>query len=261
MFDTYIINLKSEIKQYHKLYNKLKLKQFDNIHRYNATLGKKVTNYDKYKKDVTFSGFYFLPYGALGGALSHYNLLKLIYNSSKYKYTLILEDDAIPICNYKDICEIIQTLKDDFDIIILNSFEIYKNIPKNIERKTKFRPDPATAYIVNHKSIPKILNKPTPYYFDVFTFNRYSELKIYITPNLFTTSFDTSHNLDINKFTDPIYKFIKIICQKLQIPNLSFFLLFKAFRLPYINIEPTGINLIYFLFLIFIIFFIIKRFI
>tara|TARA_Y100000591_G_C21844557_1_gene707875 strand:- start:2297 stop:3091 length:795 start_codon:yes stop_codon:yes gene_type:complete len=257
MFDIYIINLESEIDQYHKLFNILNQNNFTNINRYNAILGKNVNDYHNYKKDVTFNGFYFLPYGALGGALSHYNVLKMAFKLSKYKYTLILEDDAIPLCNYKDICKILETLNDDFDIIILNSFEIYKNIPNKLERKTKFRADPATAYIVNHKSIPKILSKPTPYYFDVITFNRYSELKIYITPNLFTTSFKSSHNLNINKFNDPVYKFIKIICEKIQISNYAFFLLFKAFRLPYTNIEPNGINLIYFLFLIFIIFIII----
>ena len=59
MFDIYIINLESEIDQYHKLFNILNQNNFTNINRYNAILGKNVNDYDNYKKDVTFNGFYF----------------------------------------------------------------------------------------------------------------------------------------------------------------------------------------------------------
>ena len=264
MLDVFIINLQEEIEKYDKLKSLLNDKNYKSINRFDAIYGKKIKDFSPYKKYFYPIIHNFFPYSALGCAISHYKTLETIYkiysnkpkNNKSDEYALILEDDVIPIYNYEYISNIVNNIPDDTDILLVNTFEILQKKTKTSEfiKKDNFGIHPATAYLVKCSSIPKILNTKLFYYYDITTFNYYKSLNIYIYKNdLFKTSFDESYNLD-NLYTSSIlYMLIEFICNLLNKSYIPFFLLFKGIRIPFINIELNGIQILYICILIFII--------
>jgi len=256
MIDTYIINLKQEIQNYHNVKNLLLKKNFKNIYRFNAIYGKKIENLDYYDKYLYKFFKYLGPYGAIGSALSHYILLETIYNNTlKHNdnnllnnYVLILEDDVIPNCNFKNLKKVVKNIPTDCDILILHSFEqllFYKNKinEKYILKNKLMLASPCCSYLIKINSIPKILTKKIWSYFDAMHFNInffYNNTTIYIyKKQLFDTNYNISHNLKNNI----IYNFIDKILDYFNIPNILFFLLFKILKIPILNYEFNSIDI------------------
>jgi GR25 family glycosyltransferase involved in LPS biosynthesis len=255
MIDIYIINLEHEIEKYNKLKKLLNDNNYKNINRIDAVYGKKIKDFSLYKKYFYPIIYNFFPNGALGCAISHYKTLETIYknyidkskNNKTDEYALILEDDTIPLYNSEYLDNIVNSIPNNADILLINTFEILQKKTNNeFTKKDKFGIHPATAYIVKCNSIPKILNKKLFYYYDFTTFNYYKSLNIYIyQKDIFKTSFDESYNLQ-NSYTSTIlYILIKKICDMLNISYIPFFLLFKAIKIPSINIELNGIQILY----------------
>lgn len=262
MIDIYIINLEHEIYKYNILKKALLKKKFKNIEKIEAVYGKDIKDFNKIKDFFIPYTYYFLPYGALGGCISHYLTLDKIYKKYVTKknknifneYALILEDDAIPVYSSKYLDNVITKIPNDADIVLINTFEILQNNnnKKEFIKKNNISIHPATAYIVKCSSIPKILEKKMFYYFDITTFNYYDSLNIYTyKKDIFKTTFKESHNLETTYTSDTLYIILILLCKLLKLPNLGFFLLFRAIRIPIINIELNGIQISYLITFIF----------
>jgi len=122
-FRTYVVNLKRDIDRFHQLKKSMKERNID-IERFDAIYGKEIDNFDPYQNYISSYCQYFCPRGLVGCGLSHFILLDMIYqNYQKTKdteYTLILEDDVIPIFNNKkDIDDIIKNIPSSCDILLL----------------------------------------------------------------------------------------------------------------------------------------------
>lgn len=265
MCNVYIINLKHENDKYENIIINLKYKKFDNLNRIDAVDGKKILDFTQYKELFVPYVYHFMPYGAIGGCISHYKTIETIYKKYVKKkektlndeYALILEDDAIPLYEYSYIEDLLKNIPKDADIILLNRFEILqqKKYDSFFVKKTNNSAHPATSYIVKCKTIPKILNKKLFYYFDYTTFNCYKSLNIYFTnKDIFKTTFDKSNNLKQREKYDGLYILFETISKFLNIPNMSFFLSFKAIRIPILNIELNGLNIIYII-ILFVVYF------
>lgn len=263
MCDVYIINLRHEIDKYKSILSNLKQKNFENINRVDAIYGKEIQDFSQYKHLFLPFVHHFLPYGAIGGCISHYNTIESAYTKYLNKTTktvndefvLILEDDAIPLYEYSYIKDLIKKLPKDCDIVLLNRFEIMqtKKYESLFIKKNKITAHPATSYIVRCKTIPKILKNKLFFYFDYTTFNYYNTLNIYFTSkDIFKTTFEKSNNLKQREKYDILYIVFENISKFLNIPNMSFFLSFKALRVPIINIELNGLNMIYLIIIIII---------
>ena len=161
--DDRVANIKEQEEKY-----KIKLNIF------NAVNGNNIDQNELEKINLLGSVFKFLDEKRsreIGCYLSHFNLLKLIESSqTKSKYTVILEDDfQIIDSNYKSIITNgLYQIKDSFDIIFLG----YLN---NIDETTNIKYSPnlyklnsnnkiwgAYGYLVNNKSIAKIINLLVP---------------------------------------------------------------------------------------------------
>jgi GR25 family glycosyltransferase involved in LPS biosynthesis len=261
MIKIYIINLKSEYIKFNKLNTKLIDKGFTDINRFDAINGKNITNLEPYKKYMKWFFPYFAPYGLIGCGLSHFNLIDQIYNDYKDisgisdKYFLILEDDVIPYCNHKIIDDIIKRMPSNTDILLLNTFDIFKkNLIEEFNHKQSFCTDPACAYLVRYSAIPIILEKKLWFHHDFITFNNYKLLNIYkYNKNLFETEYNESHNINTNLYNNWFYKFFVYLCKIFKINNYAFFLLFKILRIPGTNYELSAFSIINF-FIILILF-------
>lgn len=263
MLDIFIINLKHEIEKYDKLESLLNDKNYKSINRIDAIYGKKIKDFSPYKKYFYPIVYRFFPNGALGSAISHYKTLETIYkkyidkpkNNKIDEYALILEDDTIPLYDYDYIDNIINNIPNDTDILLVNTFEILqKKTTSEFTKKDKFGIHPATAYIVKCSSIPKILNNKLFYYYDLINFNYYKSLNIYIyEKDLFKTSYDDSYNKENSYTSSILYIIIEKICNLLNLSYIPFFLLFKGIKIPFVNIELNGIQILYICILIFIV--------
>ena len=274
MFDTYIINLEKEITNYIKLKKLLEDKNYKNIYRFNAIYGKNIKNINDHDAYTRFFFKYCIPYSVLGNGLSHYYTLDTIYKNRENKknnnnnnnnnniikndYALILEDDVVPLCNYKKLNKIIKSLHKDVDILVLYRYDIinlyqkifgYKsNNKKIIKRDPLVLGLPCCAYLVRIESIPKILKYKLWYYFDVLQFNNPLKMDtnvFYYHKNLFETSYEESHNLNTNYSNTLLYKLFENFCNKYNIGNLLFFFFFKIGKIPFINLEFTTFDIIY----------------
>ena len=258
MFDTYIINLENEINNYNKLKTQLENKHYKNIFRFDAIYGKKITNFKPYDKYLIPLFKYCAPFGVLGSGLSHYFILETAYkqylnNKNKNKYVLVLEDDVIPIHDSDYIEKIISKLDNSIDVLILYTFKVLDKSKKSSKREIIIREPftfglPACAYIVNIKSIPKIIDTKLWYYYDSIHFNNPFKTNFtvaYYHKNLFETSDEESHNRSTSANNYLLFKIIDYICSLFGFDNYLFFTLFKVFRIPYINFEITLFDIIY----------------
>ena len=125
MFDTFVINLEKDYKNYEVLHKKFKKIGIDLI-RFNAIYGKKIKNMNKYNKYLSNYCKFFCPKSIIGCGLSHYILLENIYNKyiknpeKNNDYCLILEDDINPLFkNKNEINEIIKKIPKKCDIVSL----------------------------------------------------------------------------------------------------------------------------------------------
>ena len=253
MFETYIINLKKDIKNFYKLKNKLVPKGIYPI-RFDAIYGKEIKNFKPYHKYITKFCQTFGPRGLVGCGLSHYILLDQIYKkyqlNPKYQYTLVLEDDVTPLFENKDIIEsIIRNMPNDCDILLLFcQGKCYNSSDKYIKHKSEIIGSTA-AYLIKNSSIPKLLSKKLFTHVD-FQWYHFHDVNDYIyNDKLFSVDNSASYNLDVNHKKSPILSFLDGYI-KLDNTSISQSLCYKLFRIPIIDIELTIYEVIIYLILI-----------
>jgi GR25 family glycosyltransferase involved in LPS biosynthesis len=265
MFETYIINLKKDINKFYKLKKELNIRGIQS-NRFNAIYGKDIININNYSKYLTNFCKIFCPKSVIGCGLSHYILLEKIYLAHKQNrisnYSLILEDDAIPLFNSKnDIEKIIEKIPNDCDILSLFCQGICKYKQQKQPMPGESFMGSAAAYLVKNDSIPKINKYKLINHIDVQRYNT-KDIKIYVyNPKLFNVDNSSSYNLVVNKNTNKNV-LNKFISNKLNIENISIYELFsyKIMRIPILNYEITAMSIIKFLCLICIFIFLKKKY-
>ena len=246
MFETWVINLKRDIENFKVLQLRLKEKSIE-AKRFNAIYGKEIKDFSKYTKYISLPNQYFGPRGQVGCGLSHYVLLDKIHKQNKNKFSLVLEDDAIPVFKDKEyIEEIIKDIPNQCDILFLYcqgkcGYGTYGD-KKYIKKTTPFSSG-AVAYLVRHSSIPKILKNKMNFHIDIQWYANRSINTYLFAEKLFnvdkTTSYNTSHyaqNFVTNTIDDMV-----------PLDNMKFIelLKFKVLKIPFTNIELDGSHLIY----------------
>lgn len=256
MFETHVINLKKDIKNFHELKKKLVPKKIYPI-RFDAIYGKEIKNFKPYDKYITKFCQIFGPRGLVGCGLSHYVLLDKIYkkyqSDPKYEYTLILEDDVTPLFENKNTIESIIKNMPQCDILLLFcQGNCYNSSDRYIKHKSEIIGSTA-AYLIKNSSIPKLLSKKLFTHVD-FQWYHFHDVDVCIyNDKLFSVDNGTSYNLDTNQKKSVILSFLDNYI-KLDNTSLSQSLYYKLFRIPIIDIELTIYDVIIFLiFLIFIV--------
>ena len=244
MFDTYVINLKKDIHNFYRIKKTLNKKGIQ-PKRFNAIYGKDIKNLEIYNKYLSPFCKIFCPRGLIGCALSHYILLEKIYLNYKQNkisnYSLILEDDVIPLFNCKnDIEKILEIWPDDCDILSLYCQGLckYKVSKSNLIKGNKYMGS-AAAYLVKNDSIPKINKYKIFFHIDIQRF-RTKFIKIYLyNRKLFDVNNNSSYNTDLN--INQNTKLNHFLTNKMGIENSTFYscFLFKIFKIPLINYEMT----------------------
>tara|TARA_B100000674_G_scaffold443129_1_gene407853 strand:- start:245 stop:1066 length:822 start_codon:yes stop_codon:yes gene_type:complete len=249
MFDTWVINLDKDIQNFNILKEKLSDKEIE-PKRYSAIYGKMIKDFKPYKKYITSHSQYFGPSGQVGCGLSHYTLLDLIYNKYKLssnKFSLILEDDAIPLFkDKKELDEIINGIPDECDILFLYcqgkcGYGTYGD-KKYIKKNTAFTVG-AVAYFVRHSSIPKIIKNKINFHIDIqWYINKNINTYLY-AEKIFSVDKSTSYNTSPYKknfFTDTLDNMVK-----LDNMTVTEALKFRVFKIPFTNIELDSIEMYY----------------
>lgn len=265
MFKTYVINLERDIENFNLLKKKLNKIGINPI-RFNAIYGKEIKDFSKYDKYISNYSKYFSPRGLVGCALSHYTLLDQIYSNylknKDTEYTLILEDDAIPLIKDKKVIEdIIPRIPKDCDILLLYCQGICnynKNNNEFIKKSNINILGGAVSYLVKNSSIPKLLKKKIYFHIDLQWYNT-EIINFYIYHKiLFNVDKNESYNTNIK--LKNLFKFINTINfnDKFNNSTLNELLSFKIFRIPLLGIELSGIEIIIYIIIMIIIFTIYK---
>eukprot|EP01084_Bolivina_argentea_P121805 215868_1 len=167
-----------------------------NIHRYEAVYGKEYifTNNKSLDEHLTAYCRHFCPFAMIGCGLSHYSLLKHIYNNDVNEFALILEDDATPnnVTNnnltHQIINDIIKNAPIDWDVILLHCRGMcqYDENTYNVGDIL----GSAAAYLVKKQSIQKMIFDKLWYHIDCQQwFKQYRRINLYKSPNpLFITN-------------------------------------------------------------------------
>jgi len=263
MFETYIINLKRDIQRYYTLRNKL-VKRGIIPYRFDAIYGKDIKNFDKYKKYITTYCQYFCPRGLIGCGLSHYNVLDIIYKKYKQlkntEYSLVLEDDAIPLFHHKnDIEKIIKNIPKDCDILLLycqgQCGYDYVNASDLYMRQSSIFTGSAVAYIIRNSSIPKFLKSKLINHVDIQWYNT-PGINVYIYgKEQFNVNKDSSYNYDVEQKNNVILNQLDDIIT-FDNTTVSESVLYNIFRIPYVNIDITFYDILKFIIYIIIIYFV-----
>ena len=251
MFNTYVINLEQDKVKYENIKKNL---NENNIipYRFNAIYGKNVKN--EFDDHLTSYCKYTCPKSVIGCGLSHIMLSKHLFKHDKNDYALVLEDDAI--VNHKNVTDkiknIVKKSPKDWEIIILYcqgycKYYDKKNLVKEDKFiKTKYQGSFA-AYLINKKGQEKLSKIQLNGHIDnqiLFSnkLNSYSFSK-----KIFKTDERESENRKVNygllkNYYDKVYNTLD--GEKVITHQPSFFLQYKAFRIPIIDFEITYIKLV-----------------
>ena len=286
MFNTYVINLEQDKLKYEKIKKNL---NDNNIvpKRFNAIYGKNVKS--EYDGHLTHYCKYTCPKSVIGCGLSHILLSRHLLNYDTNKYALVLEDDAI--INHKNIKDKINNIVNkspkDWEIIILYCQGYCKYYDKkNLVKDDKFikttYQGSFAAYLINKKGQEKLSKIKLNGHIDnqiLFSnkINSYSfSKKIFKTDESESDNRKTNYGL-LKNYYDKVYNTLD--GKKVMTHQPSFFLQYKAFRIPIIDFEITylklaltitiitafvlnylGLNIIYAFIYVFIILFVIPLF-
>lgn len=281
-FETYIINLKKDKHKFDDVQNKLNKV---NIipHRFDAIYGKTITDFGEYTDFVSHYCKYFCAKGVIGCGLSHFILLNNIHKGvlkgNENKFTLILEDDVIPLFkNKKEINDIIDNIPNDCDILLLYCFgtcpynPLYDNarvvLTEHILSLSEMESNPyvsttsenaintswlykkpfskyigsTAAYLIRNNAIPKILKHKLYTHVDMQMYNTlYDTLYVYYKPLFYT---DDSSS-DVNETN---HKKLEQLNYHFPLPvhntNTARILTYPIFRFPLIDVTINSLNLI-----------------
>lgn len=227
-----------------------------------------------YKDFIAKYALYFTPKSTIGCGLSHVLLAHHINNiyikSGKCndKYFLIMEDDAFPVEKYNNKIDFLTTcnttineieiLDPNWDIIQLHSDALF---PTHSTYHTHFFCGSTAAYLISRKGIDKMTNEKVTNHVDFFTQNFIKYNKYRSRYNLFYTDEQQSLNRKKNNYYSVNIK--KSILQKM-IPlrgekDWGHFLNFKIIRLPLLNHDLTGNEILDYLAVILLIKFSLKH--
>ena len=286
MFNTYVINLEQDKLKYEKIKKNL---NDNNIvpKRFNAIYGKNVkSEYDDY---LTNYCKYTCPKSVIGCGLSHILLSRYLLNNDTNEYALVLEDDAI--VNHNNIKDKINNILNhspkNWEIIILYCQGYCKYYDKkNLVKDDKFikttYQGSFAAYLINKKGQEKLSKIKLNGHIDnqiLFSnkINSYSfSKKIFKTDESDSGNRKKNYGL-LKNYYDKVYNTLD--GEKVMTHQPSFFLQYKAFRIPIIDFEITylklaltitiitafilnylGLNMIYAFIYVFIILFVIPLF-
>lgn len=115
---TYVINLKKATKRWNNIKKQLETYNL-NYKRIDGVLGKELTN-DEISDNTSFLCKTLCTKPTIGCAMSHINVWKNIIDD-KQEYSLVLEDDAELVDNFKDKLDYLinNKIPEDFDIVYL----------------------------------------------------------------------------------------------------------------------------------------------
>ncbi len=250
MFNTYVINLEQDKVKYEKIQKNL---NENNIvpKRFNAIYGKNVKN--EYDDHLTHYCKYTCPKSVIGCGLSHILLSRHLLNNDTNEYALVLEDDAI--VNHKNVKEKIENIVNkspkDWEIIILYCQGYCKYYDKkNLVKDDKFirttYQGSFAAYLINKKGQEKLSKIKLNGHIDnqiLFSnkINSYSfSKKIFKTDESESGNRKKNYGL-LKNYYDKVYNTLD--GEKVMTHQPSFFLQYKAFRIPIIDFEITYIKL------------------
>ena len=206
----------------------------------------------KYKNNISKIAQFFTPKSVIGCALSHILLAKhILLNDYNEPYVLIMEDDAFPIeldknsflNNINTTVKTINILDPSWDIIQLHSDSCY---PCPNTYTTHPLCGSTAAYLISNRGAAKMGNLKVMSHIDIHTSSSIKFKKYRAKENMFWTDEKISVNrIDSNNI---LLKFKSFILTKL-IPlrgekTWDHFLNFKILRIPGINKEFTGNQLI-----------------
>jgi GR25 family glycosyltransferase involved in LPS biosynthesis len=242
-FNTYVINLNKDRYKYSKIKKDL-FKIGINPIRFDAIYGKKIKN--KYDKYLTQFSKLFTPFSIIGCGLSHTILAEQLYKYDKNYFSLVVEDDAVPLFkNSLEIEKVVANAPKDWDIILLYCQGLCNY--KNNSYKLGIIPAGAVAYLINKTGQEKSKNIKLISHIDLQRYGT-NNLKIYKSPKpLFTTDESTPSTTSNEK-----YNFLKIFdyllgnifdCD-LSANCVSKYFTYKILRIPYINIEFDVLHII-----------------
>ena len=217
----YVINMLKDKDRYDKIKNS---GSNFNIIRENAVDGSKLDIEEMKKEGLIKINSESFPFskninrdtlnGSIGCTLSHINLWKKLSKKND-DYFIILEDDAIIRDNtHEKINDLMNKIKDtnlEWDILFLGGSRIYGSREKNGLIRAIYTNSWMNcglfAYIINRKSIPKLINKAYPIntYIDM-QINKYYGNGInafYTNPHIITHNYDFGSTRDTfkNKYT------------------------------------------------------------
>jgi GR25 family glycosyltransferase involved in LPS biosynthesis len=239
MFNTYVINLEKDKKKLKIIKEKYKDVGI-NLIRFNAVYGKYVK--DDYDNYLTNRCKYTCPNSVIGCGLSHILLSEYLYNNDNNDYTLVVEDDSFPkIKNFKNkINNIVNKAPKDWEYIMLYCQGMC-NSKKQFDDDMFFRGSTA-AYLINKKGQKKLKDLKLKDHIDLQIYNN-SDIKVYkFNKNLFYTDESVSYNrvnsnYKILHLYDKYYNYLKLNKTKILTNEPSFFINFKTFKIPFLNIE------------------------
>ncbi len=239
-FNTYVINLKKDIKKWTKIQKNLKNVNITPI-RFDAIDGNNIP--EKYKIYLSMFCQGLCPNSVKGCSLSHLLVSKQFLDTDKKNnYCLILEDDAIPIVNnLKEEINKLVTLYDNWDIIRLYGMGYCPNIQNGPLQKVCSGSN--VAYLLSKNGARKLQNLKINWYYDI-QLNLINTINLYIhKPFLFRTYYSESSNT-----TDNINWGI-LDQKKLGNVPISYWLKVKLLKIPYIEYNINVIMLFIILFL------------
>jgi GR25 family glycosyltransferase involved in LPS biosynthesis len=247
---TYVINLEKSIDKFNKQKPKLETMGLE-IERFNA-INAIEDEHLNYKDNITKIALFFTPKSVIGCALSHILLAKhILLNDNDKPYVLIMEDDALPIeldkqtllNNINDTVKTINILDPAWDIIQLHSDACY---PCPNSYTTHPLCGSTAAYLISNRGAEKMRDLKVMSHIDMHT-SASIKFKKYRTKN---NLFWTDENMSLNRIdTNNILLKLKSIILTKLIPLRGekiweHFLNFKVLRIPGINKEFTGNQLI-----------------
>lgn len=250
-FETYIINLKKDIHIYYNLKDIL-----NNMgiypHRFDAIYGKMIKDYNKYNEFITTYCKYLCPKGLIGCGLSHYTLLNNIHNGdlkgNTNDFTLVLEDDVIPLFEDKDeIIEIIDYAPNDCDLLMLHCLG---RCPYDDDNRTLYlKPTSrfigsAAAYLIRNSAIPKLLKTKLFFHVDMQFYNTILDnVYVYYKP-MFRTD-DSSSNINESNYATKGYEELSYHFP-LKVHNITTerILTYPLVRIPMVDVTVNTFNII-----------------
>ena len=259
-FNTYVINLEKDKENWTTLQSSLHERGVNPI-RFDAIYGKEIPDISVYDDILTKKCKYTCPYSVIGIGLSHLLLGKQIYENDPNDHALILEDDVVPeFTNKEQLAEIIANMPQDCDVLALycdgmcdvskNNDTYVKKVAPNIRPGGYIGYGSAAAYVMTKRALQSQLDIKLDNHIDLQMYS--SDLNIYIYNGhpIFSVP-PIGENPSSNSSTFKPRWWDEIVSTFINLKGITLLQLFNynIFRIPFINITLTSIDISIILFL------------